>query len=413
MIRIIRLYKNAYGGLSPAAWMLALVMLINRSGSMVMPFLSIYLIHELGYDVEKAGVILGIFGLGAMAGSYLGGWLTDKFGQFNVQFLSLTLGGVMFYVLSYVRTYEVLAVYIFLVSMVVDSLRPANAASVALYAKPQNITRAFSLNRMAVNLGFSLGPALGGILAAYSYHWLFMVDGTTCLLAGFLFFFYFRKREPNKQEAPGTIGSLPLMKSVWHDGRFVLFCICVVLFASSFFQFFFTLPLYFRDVYKLSEAHIGILLGLNGFIVFVFEMVLVYLIGTRIQGRTLIIFGCLLTGTAFVLLNLFQLPLVLYISVIVVSFGEIFAMPYMITFTTERSGPNTKGSYMGLYSLTYATAFVIAPILGTRLIANYGFNTLWWIIGALSVLTSLGFYLVVNSDSTSVKEDILPVALND
>ncbi|CAN5325278.1 MFS transporter [soil metagenome] len=396
MRKIIQLYKNAYGGLSPAAWMLAVVMLINRSGSMVMPFLSVYLTKELGYDVEKAGVILGIFGLGAMAGSYLGGWLTDKIGQFKVQFLSLTIGGLMFYLLSIVRTYELLAVYIFLVSMVVDSLRPANSASVAMYAKPENVTRAFSLNRMAVNLGFSFGPALGGLLAAYSYYWLFWVDGTTCLFAGILFFFYFRKRKAYKEEpAKKVINPLQLKKTVWHDGRFLLFSIGVILFGSSFFQLFFTLPLYYREVYGLSETHIGLLLGLNGLVVFIFEMVIVYLIGKRIPGRLLIVFGCLLTGIAYVLLNLIQLPFILYISVLVVSFGEIFAMPYMITYTTERAGPKTRGSYMGLYSLTFATAFVIAPLLGTRVIAYFNFEILWWIIGVISALTALIFYLII------------------
>jgi predicted MFS family arabinose efflux permease len=396
MRKIIQLYKNAYGGLSPAAWMLSVVMLINRSGSMVMPFLSVYLTKELGYDVEKAGVILGIFGLGAMAGSYLGGWLTDKIGQFKVQFLSLTLGGLMFYLLSVIRTYELLAVYIFLVSMVVDSLRPANSASVAMYAKPENVTRAFSLNRMAVNLGFSFGPALGGLLAAYSYYWLFMVDGTTCLLAGLLFFFYFKNRKANKEEVPKKVAlSLPIKKGVWYDGRFLLFCICVVLFGTSFFQLFFTLPLYYREIYGMSETSIGLLLGLNGLVVFIFEMIIVYMIGNKIQGRLLIILGSLLTGAAYLLLNLVHAPFILYISVLVVSFGEIFAMPYMITYTTERAGPKTRGSYMGLYSLTFATAFVVAPILGTRIIAFFNFEMLWWIIGGISAFTALAFYLII------------------
>jgi predicted MFS family arabinose efflux permease len=239
MKKILNLYKNAYGGLSPAAWMLAMVMLINRSGSMVIPFLSIYLISDLGFDIERAGILLGIFGLGAMAGSLVGGFLTDRFGHFKVQFFSLTLGGIMFFILSFIRSYEVLVVFIFLVNLVVDSLRPANATSVAMYSKPKNITRAFSLNRMAINLGFSVGPAVGGLLAAYSYYWLFVVDGTTCILAGVLFFIYFRNKKSNKEIDLNKVETkLPVRKSVWNDGRFILFCICVILFASSFSSFF-------------------------------------------------------------------------------------------------------------------------------------------------------------------------------
>ena len=395
MKKVINLYKNAYGGLSQPAWVLALVMLINRSGSMVVPFLSIYLTSELGYNIKEAGIVLATFGFGSMAGSYLGGWLTDKFGQFRVQFLSLTIGGLMFLVLSQIRMFELFVVWIFLVSLVIDSLRPANAASIALYARPENITRAFSLNRMAINLGFSVGPAIGGLLAAVSYFWLFVADGFTCFLAGFLFYFYFRKRKTYKNEAHIEGDPFPIKTSVWKDGRFLIFSFFVMLFAVCFFQFIFILPLYYRDVYQLSESGIGILLALNGFIVFAFEMVLIYLIGNKIRGRYLITGGVLLTGIAFMMLNLIHHHIWLYISMIVLSFSEIFAMPYMITYTAERSGPKTKGAYMGMYSLSYATAFVFAPLLGTWTIGHLGFDVLWWIIGALAVFTALGFYMVI------------------
>lgn len=380
---------------------------------MVMPFLSIYLINVLKFDVEKAGIILGIFGLGAMAGSFIGGWLTDKFGHFKVQFISLTLGGMMFFLLSFIRTYEILAVFIFLVSMVIESLRPANATSVAMFSRPENITRAFSLNRMAVNLGFSVGPAIGGILAAYSYYWLFVVDGTTCILAGILFFFYFRRKKANEViDIENNPKEIPSEKSVWQDGRFILFCICVILFASSFFQLFFTLPLYYRDVYGLSEVNIGILLGLNGLVVFLFEMVLIYLIGDKIKGKFLIILGVLFTGLSYVLLNIFSATIILYLAVFVVSFGEIFAMPYMITFTTQRSTSKNQGAYMGLYALTYSTAFVIAPLLGTRILAYFDFETLWWAIGGLSAISALGFYFVIKPNTAPVPQSIESLSLH-
>ena len=154
MSRIIQLYKNAFSGLSLPAWMLGLVMLINRSGTMVLPFLGIYLTSSLGFTLEQTGVILSCFGVGSMAGSFLGGWFTDKFGHFYVQFLSLVLGGIMFTFLSYINSYYQLAIGILLLSTVAESFRSANASSVSFYAKPENVSRAFSLNRMAINLGF-------------------------------------------------------------------------------------------------------------------------------------------------------------------------------------------------------------------------------------------------------------------
>jgi predicted MFS family arabinose efflux permease len=395
--RIFLLYKNAYGGLSEAAWLLALIMFTNRAGSMVVPFLSIYLTTQLNLSVRQIGLVLSSFGLGSMAGSYLGGYLTDRIGHFKVQFLSLTIGGCMFIVLAYVQTYETLVVWLFFVSLVNDSLRPANASSVALYARPENVTRAFSLNRMAVNLGFSVGPAIGGMLAAISYYWLFIADGLTCIMAGIIFFIAFRKRKtytPQKVKTDET-GVKVKRKTAWNDRRYIVFAICCCMFAMMFFQLFMTLPLYYRKVYGMDEVHIGILLALNGLIVFAFEMVLVYLYGKKFKIQTFIIAGTMLTGFSFVFLNLFHGIPFLYVAMILLSFSEILAMPFMVTYTVERSSADNKGSYMGMYSLAYATAFVIAPFLGTRIIDNLGFEWLWWLTGLLAVTASGGFYFAV------------------
>src|SRR5210317_1306806 len=121
MKRIVLLYKNAFGGLSRPAWMLSLVMLINRSGTMVLPFLGIYLKSSLGFTLEQTGVVLSCFGIGSMAGSFLGGWLTDRFGNFHVQFISLLLGGVIFLVLANVTAYIQLAFGILLLSVISES----------------------------------------------------------------------------------------------------------------------------------------------------------------------------------------------------------------------------------------------------------------------------------------------------
>ncbi len=346
MKRILLLYKNAFGGLSKPAWMMSVVMLINRSGSMVTPFLSIYITDMLGYSLQEAGIILSIYGMGSVCGAYLGGWLTDKIGHFRVQFVSLTLGGSLYFLLLNLHQFAYLAAGVFILSLVNDSLRPANSASIAHYAKPENMTRAFSLNRMAINLGFSVGPAVGGMLAALSYRWLFVVDGATCIAAGLFFFLYFRKQQGHRP-APTVsphISATPAAHSPYRDRLFLIF---------------------------------------------------VYLVGERIRKQVLIALGLLLLGLSFVLLNLMQHPGVLYASMFLLSISEILAMPFMATLTVERSNSVNRGAYMGLYTISYAAAHVIAPFLGTTIIAAYGFATLWWATGILATFTAIGIYWVV------------------
>ncbi|WP_461491225.1 MDR family MFS transporter [Pontibacter sp. HJ8] len=396
MKRLLLLYRNAFGGLSRPAWMMSLVMFINRSGAMVTPFLAVYLTEVLDYPLKEAGMILSIYGLGSVCGSFLGGWLTDRVGHFKVQFLSLTLGGSLYFVLLNLRQFEYMAAGVFILSLVNDTLRPANSASIAHYAKPENVTRAFSLNRMALNLGFSIGPALGGFLAAISYRWLFIADGATCVAAGIFFYFYFRKQQghsPQRRKKQITTDASP--RSPYKDVPFLIFTVLCCCFASIFFQFITTLPLYYRQAYDLSERGIGSLLALNGFIVFLLEMIAVYLIGDKVRKSVLIVTGMLILGASFVLLNLFQQVSVLYVAMLLLSIAEILAMPFMATIAVERSTESNRGSYMGLYTISYSAAHVVAPYLGMTIVSNHGFATLWWSVGALSVLTAIGLYWVV------------------
>ena len=391
MKKIIALYTEAFGGLSRSAWMLSVVMLINRSGTMVLPFLSVYLTTTLGFTIEETGYVLSSYGLGSLVGAYLGGAFSDRYGHFIVQFLSLVISGVIFIVISDITSFYGLVSGIFILSLIAESLRPANASSISFYSKPENISRSFSLNRMAINLGFSIGPAIGGLLAAISYKLLFLADGFTCIAAGVFFYFYFSKRKGHQPDKESIKKNKEKGGPVFRDYRFLAFVILSSFFAILFFQLFMTLPLYYREVYQLSEKEIGGLLALNGIVVFSLEMVLVYILNKRFQLHRMIFVGMVLVGLSFAILNIYHGIIILVISMVILSIAEIFAMPFMATFTVQRSSKYNRGAYMGLYTIAYSIAYVIAPILGAFIISKYGFNLLWWGTGIASVIIAFGF----------------------
>lgn len=397
MSRIIQLYRNAFSGLSRPAWMLSLVMLINRSGTMVLPFLGIYLTSSLGFNLEQTGIILSCFGIGSMAGSFLGGWLTDRFGHFYVQFLSLVLGGIVFIFLSSVEGYFQMAIGVLILSTIAESFRPANASSVSFYAKPENVSRAFSLNRMAINLGFSIGPAIGGLLAAISFKLLFIADGITCIVAGIFFFFYFKNIKGWEPGSGDEKEEKIKPKSAFKDRQFIIFTLLTCGFAILFFQLFISLPLYYREVYKLSEGKIGMLLALNGLVVFSLEMILVYILGKTTRIHRLIFVGLLLVGIGFVVLNLMHAAIILVIGMFTLSVAEIFAMPFMVTFVVQKSDMKNRGSYMGMYSFAYAVGHVISPLLSTFIIDHFGYSNLWWFSGVAGVVVGIGFWFNTKS----------------
>lgn len=379
--------------------MLALIMLINRCGAMVIPFLGVYMTQELHFTLKETGIVLSFFGFGAVSGSLLGGWLTDQKGHFIVQLVSLTITVPIFIILPQLTSVEALAAGIFTVSLVSETFRPANSVSIMYYAKQENITKAFSLNRMALNLGFSIGPALGGFLAIISYSWLFYGNALSVTIAGVLFYFYFRGRAtvPNKTVKEHVKPQkLPFKERVYGDFPFMLFSILSCLYGICFFQLLSTLPIFYREVHALSETNIGLLLGFSGLIVVLLEMALVHLAEKKLTITQAVFIGTLLCGLAYAILPFSKgHHCVLYMGMFILSISEILAMPFMATVAVKRSESRNKGAYMGFNALAFSAAHIVAPYLGTGIAQQYGFSTLWFSIGILALLTSFGIFWVL------------------
>lgn len=394
---LFKKYIKTYSGLSPEVWMLSLIMLINRSGSVVLPFLSVYLAKVLHFDLRQTGIILTAYGLGSLTGSWLGGWLTDKFSSFSIQSSSLFFSGIGFLVLRELDSFHTLVIGFFLITVITDSFRPANASSIAQYSRPENLTKAYSLNRMAINLGFALGPAIGGVLAAQSFGLLFLADGLTCFAASAVFIIYFYSKQKAEKDARDQAlkedTSIP--KRPYRDLIFVLFCVSTFGFAVVFFQLLNTLPLYYSESYRLNETLIGYLLGLNGLLVFLLEMPLVDSLSKKNALRAIVTTGTLMAGISYLIFNFSSGMLVLIVAMTLLSISEILVMPFLTTYTVNRAGNKSRGKYLGVYGMSYSLALIVAPALGTYLVDLSGFDILWYTMFGISILSALGFIAVI------------------
>lgn len=367
-------------------------MLINRSGTMVLPFMTIYLISpEVGYSIGDAGIVMGLFGLGAIAGGYLGGWLTDKIGFFRVQMIALLGGGVLFIALGQMHSFPGICTFSFLLSMVNESFRPANSTAIAFYSNADNRTRSFALNRLAINLGWAVGSAAGGLIAAYDYELLFWVDGFTNIAAAILMWFLLPPSKTNSEKAVVTAIPDPA-HSAYKDKVFLWFIGLTTLFAACFFQVFNNLTAYFKNVLHFSEQYIGFLNAINGLIITFIEMVLVFKLEGKRGKLYYITLGVFLCGLSYLMLNVFHMNASLAIAMMtLITFGEILAMPFMNSFWIARTAPHNRGQYAGLYTIAWSVAQTIGPFFGSQVAEHAGFTMLWWLVGGLCVVTSVGF----------------------
>jgi predicted MFS family arabinose efflux permease len=395
LARTISLYRNAYSGLSKATWLLSAVMLVNRSGTMVIPFMTIYLTQPaMGYSIGQAGLVMGIFGLGAVCGGFIGGRLTDKFGFHRVQWVTLIGGGCLFILLGQMKSYPLICLCTFLLSLVNEAFRPANSTAIAHYSKDENRTRSYSLNRLAINLGWAVGGAIGGILASINYHLLFWVDGVTNIAAALLLRYFLSDSGAHAIATAKHIVKEPA-GSAYRDKVYLKFIVCTILFASCFFQLFTTLPVFYKRTLHMPEYMIGLLMAMNGLFITCFEMVLVFKMEGRRENLYYIFYGVALVGISFILLDILPLTLALaFIFMFVVTIGEILAMPFMNSFWISRTAMANRGQYAGLYTIAWSTAQVIGPTGGSQVAEYFGFRTLWWIIGGVGLISALGFRML-------------------
>lgn len=390
MKRIGSIYTQSVAGLSDKVWLIALVTLVNRSGSMVLPFLTVYLSEGLSFDKPKIAVVAFCYGLGSMIGSFLGGYLTDKFGAYKVAVLSLQLSCLAFLGFLISNDFYFLCGWSILAITVTDFFRPAVMVYVGEHSDESTLTRGISLVRMAMNLGVAIGPIIGGlVIYFFSYSWLFIIDGFTCLAAGLLFAKYL-----NDKSKPAHIKKKSSTLLALRDLPFVLFVLFNLLNLIVFFQIIESIPLFITEYNQCSALQLSLFFFFNGFAIFVLEMPLVHYLERNLKPLDCTILGIALIGLSYLCLLVipnFLLAISLFSILIVV--GEIINFPFITSIAHRRASEDAKGGYMGVISLMFSMAFLLAPF-GLNIVDRYGYNITWLVMVIFCLLSIVGLLLL-------------------
>lgn len=378
-------YVDTFKGLSKEVWWLALITLINRAGTMVIPFLSIYLDESLHFTKDDIALVMVFFGVGSVGGSWLGGKLTDLIGYYRVMVSSLILTGIAFIALQYVNTIIEFGIGVLILMLIADSFRPAIFVALKAYSKEENRTRSLTLIRLAINLGFTAGPALGGIIVTYlGFGGLFWVDGLTCLVAGIVLLMVLN---PRKAKTLDEVSAVENPVSAYSDRAFWIFFVVTFIFGFIFLQYFSTMPLYYSEVHFLSKLEIGLLLGFNGLVIVFLEMPLIAWIE---KGKSslpkLMLIGMLLTGFSFVVLYLTDWIGILIVGMLFMTIGEMIFFPFSNAFAVERSKKGKMGEYMGLYTISFSLSHIVSHYTGLKLVVAFGYDITWVIISIISLV---------------------------
>lgn len=400
--KIISEYRNAFSGLPKNVWMLTLVVFINRSGSIVLFFLALYLTRVMDYSLAAAGQMVSIYGLGALIGAYLGGSLSDKIGTNKVQFYSLLFTGFGYIIFSFAETSFQIGVLLFIIAIIAEAFRPANAAAIAHVCPLSQRPRGYALQRLAINLGVTVGPAIGGFLAILGYKYVFLLNGITAIAAAITFKYLFKNVEFFSK--PTTSTPKNLTASLLRDKIFLVVQLLFLFLGFAFIQVMSTWSVYLNTVFNLPEYQIGSLLTINAIIVVLVELPLIHRLEVYNHLKVIAI-GAFFLFWGFGLLPFGSGYLYAIFTVIVWTIGEMLVFPLIFSFVSARAPKEGYGRYMGMTTFTFSLTYVIGPAIGTYVYDNISAAALWFGLGVLGCFVSVGFlglnFLVKKEKSAS------------
>jgi predicted MFS family arabinose efflux permease len=377
---------NPYRGLRglPAdVWIIAVTTLVNRAGMMALPFLVLYLTRYLHISASVAGLAISAYGLGGLITAPVAGRLADRFGPYTVIRASLGLSGVILLVFPLAQSVALIFVLTFLWAIVADAARPAMMSALTGNAKPEQRKAAIALNRLAINLGMSIGPAVGGFLAQASFPLLFVVDGITSLAATVVLstLLWARHRSntaPSDRHIDHAQRAAVFSTAavVWRDrAALSLFAISLIM-NIVFAQHQGAMPLYLVRDLHYRESFYGGLFVLNTLIIVAVEIPLNSWMA-HWPARPAIGLATVLVAVGFGALGVAHAPLPIAITVVFWTFGEMIFFPTSTAHVAHLAPPGRNGEYMGAFASTFSLALIVGPWLGAAMLDRLGATATW------------------------------------
>ena len=358
-------------GLLPRpVWLACITTLINRLGSMALPFLSLFLTESRHYTESQAGFAVAAYGLAGLVTAPRAGKLVDSIGPFRLIVWSLLVGGTLMAFVPFIPGYFPLVAFVLFWATATEAFRPAAMALVTDSVEPAQKRTAITLYRTALNLGMSIGPAAGGFLAKLSYVWVFAVDSATSILAA-LFLLRSARAMPPHQPHPDRKGNL-----AFRDRRAWLYLVSVLPVMLVFFQHTSSMPLYLVRNLHLDPSIYGVLFTLNTVIILALEVPLTVHTSHWPLSRMLAI-GALLVSIGFGGLALCHGIFDVALTVVFWTFGEMFLLPSAAAYITDLAPAGRSGEYIGISQMLFSLSFLLGPIIGTNVLEHLGGVTLW------------------------------------
>nr|WP_206067068.1 MFS transporter [Nonomuraea sp. FMUSA5-5] len=360
--------------------------LVNRLGTMVMPFTGVYLTQSRGLSVAAAGLVMGLFGVGSLLSQLVAGVLTDRIGRRATLSGGMLATAVCMLALGYSTSLPAILASMFALGLVVDVYRPASSALVADLVSPEERPRAYGLLFWAINLGYSVGMTAGGWLAGLGFVWLFWIDALSSVVFAVLVWRAVPETRPETRQKTGGFGV------VLRDRVMVGFTLVVLGNALVYAQTMTMLPVAMTGVVKLSSQEFGLAMAMNGILIVIVQPLVSGRLGRMDPARTFAL-GVAVMAAGFAMTAFVTTTLGLAVTIAIWTAGEIITAGIPGAIVAALAPAELRGRYSGLFGLAWSLAAVLAPLAGGPLL-ELGPRVLWFTIGGVGLAAAAGMLLL-------------------
>ena len=390
--------KRIYEEYPRKFWVLIGVYFIDRvGGSLIYPFLSLYITGKFGVGMTQVGVMLAIHSVSAFIGNLLGGALTDRFGRKSMLIVGLVSSASVSLSMGLVQDWTIFYLLVSLTGFLSHIGDPAASAMMADILPIEKRTDGYGVLRVAVNLAVTIGPAIGGLMAGVSYLLLFVMDCVVSGIAAIIVFFSLPETKPEIPEGEIQASTLQTIKGygiVFKDRLLLVIIVLTMFTAIVYLQINSSLSVYLRDLHGISAQQFGYILSLNAIMVVVMQFSITKQV-KKFQPLWMMALGNVLYAGGFAMYGFVSGYPAFLFAMVIVTLGEMVIAPVIQTVVAFIAPHDMRGRYMAAFQIGRQSAAAIGPLVAGVILDNYNPHWLWYGGGLICVTVAAG-YVVLN-----------------
>lgn len=394
MNNLLERSKRVYNEYPSAFWVYNLIVFIDRLGGfMLYPFFALYLTQKFDIGMSTVGILFAIFSVTGMAGSALGGALTDRMGRRTVIVASLILSSLSALGMGFAPTMSIFIMVVVVVGTLSSIGHPAHEAVVADLLPPEKRAEGYGIIRVVFNLAVIIAPPIAGLLIAHSYLTLFIVDAVISLISATIVILALPETKPraHPHAKPETMRqTFAGYSRVFRDVPFVAFIGVTVMMTLVYMNMNSTLGVYLRDQHSLPELNYGALLSINAVIVVALQFWVTRRL-EKFKPMLMMAAGSILYAIGFAMYG-FVTGFALFVTaMVIITIGEMVVAPFQQSIVASFAPEQMRGRYMAVSGLTWSIAFTVGPYFAGLILDSPNPNMLWLLCGFIGLLATVGF----------------------